>query len=231
MTTYNTAGAGKFVVEQGDRGAAAVLSRRAAAGFGLTVLAESIQDVPDNRTKFLVLGTDAAPADGPGGDGIAPFRTTLAFGVRNEPGTLLQALRVFADRSINLSKLESRPSRGAAWEYVFWADLDADRTDPNCAAAIEQLAAVATMVRVFGSYQRAPEASLNSGGRSASLSPNRTAPKCQILALTAPIRSAIVTIRDVRDRGLTRRLLEGALEQGDDGLDPTIAKGFIGDWE
>ena len=157
LTTYNTAGAGKFIVEQGDRAAAAVLSRRAAARFGLTVLAESIQDVPDNRTKFLVVAADVGPQDGTAEEGVGSFRTTLAFGVRNEPGTLLQALRVFADRSINLSKLESRPSRGAAWEYVFWADLDAHRGDPNCAAAIDELAAVATMVRVLGSYPRAPE--------------------------------------------------------------------------
>ena len=163
LTTYNTAGAGKFVVEQGDRAAAAVLSRRAAARFGLTVLAGSIQDVPDNRTKFLILTSDATPADEPAVEGAGPFRTTIAFGVRNEPGTLLRALRVFAGREINLSKLESRPSRAAAWEYVFWADLDAHRTDPNCAAALDELAAVATMVRVFGSYSRALEAAGISG--------------------------------------------------------------------
>jgi prephenate dehydratase len=157
LTTYNTAGAGKFVVEQGDRAAAAVLSRRAAARFGLTVLAESIQDVPDNRTKFLVLAAGGAAPDMAADVDVGSFRTTIAFGVRNEPGTLLEALRVFADRSINLSKLESRPSRAAAWEYVFWADLDAHRADANCAAAIDELAAVATMVRVFGSYPRAPE--------------------------------------------------------------------------
>jgi prephenate dehydratase len=163
LTTYNTAGAGKFVVEQGDRAAAAVLSRRAATAFGLTILAGSIQDVPDNRTRFLILATDAAPPDAPAEDDVGPFRTTLAFGVRNEPGTLLRALRVFADRSINLSKLESRPSRAAAWEYVFWADLDAHRADPNCAAAIDELAAVATMVRVLGSYRRTREPAAASG--------------------------------------------------------------------
>jgi prephenate dehydratase len=157
LTTYNTAGAGKFVVDQGDRAAAAVLSRRAASRFGLTVLAESIQDLPGNRTRFLVLAADPAVADRAAGERVGPFRTTIAFGVRNEPGTLLRALRVFADRSINLSKLESRPSRAAAWEYIFWADLDAHRSDANCAAAIDELAAVATMVRVLGSYLRAIE--------------------------------------------------------------------------
>ena len=163
LTTYNTAGAGKFIVHQADRAAAAVLSRRAAAVFGLTVLAESIQDVPDNRTKFLVLAGGESTATRPGRASTSAFRTTLAFGVRNEPGTLLLALRVFADRAINLSKLESRPSRGAAWEYVFWADLDAHREDPDCAAAIDNLGGVATMVRVFGTY---PKAEAGGGARS-----------------------------------------------------------------
>src|SRR5262245_22470351 len=84
LTTYNTAGAGRFVVDQGDGSAAAVLSPRAARAFGLEILAESIQDVPDNRTRFIVVeGSSAVPAP----DGGTAFRTTIAFGVRNEPGT------------------------------------------------------------------------------------------------------------------------------------------------
>jgi prephenate dehydratase len=151
LTTYNTAGAGKFIVDQQDAGAAAVLSRRAARELGLEVLADGIQDVADNRTRFLVVGPGG---DAPEVDHARSFRTTIAFGVRNEPGTLLAALQVFAARSINLSKLESRPSRAAAWEYVFWADLDAHAADPGCAAALDELAAVATMVRVLGTYRR-----------------------------------------------------------------------------
>ncbi|HET7182339.1 MAG TPA: prephenate dehydratase [Candidatus Limnocylindrales bacterium] len=165
LTTYNTAGAGRFIREQDDHAAAAVLSSRAAEVLGLTVLARSIQDVANNRTKFLVLATagptgTTGPVGSAGPTGIAgavadgTFRTTIAFGVRNEPGTLLRALRVFADRGINLSKLESRPSRSAAWEYVFWADLDAHRSDASCSAAIAELGAVARMVRVLGSYRR-----------------------------------------------------------------------------
>jgi prephenate dehydratase len=157
LTTYNTAGAGSFVVELGDRAAAAVLSPRAAQSLGLEVLAGSIQDVPDNRTRFAVVGRGAPSGLRGSTPGVGGFRTTLAFAVRNEPGTLLRALRVFADRSINLSKLESRPSRKAAWEYVFWADLDAHRDDPECARALEDLTGVATMVRVLGSFPRASE--------------------------------------------------------------------------
>jgi prephenate dehydratase len=151
LTTYNTAGAGKFILDQQDAAAAAVLSRRAAAAFGLEVLAERIQDVADNRTRFLVVERGG---DGPAFDAGTPYRTTIAFGVRNEPGTLLAALQVFAARGINLSKLESRPSRAAAWEYVFWTDLDAHADAPACAAALADLGRVATMVRVLGSYPR-----------------------------------------------------------------------------
>ena len=152
LTTYNTAGAGKLVAESGEDGAAAVLSRRAAERYGLEVLAPSIQDVPDNRTRFVVV-RPRRENDGPRTD-ATPYRTTIAFGVRNEPGTLLRALQVFAARGINLSKLESRPSRSAAWEYVFWTDLDAHQAEPECAAALADLAAVATLVRAFGSYPR-----------------------------------------------------------------------------
>lgn len=167
MTTYNTAGAGRFILGRADAAAAAVLSRRAAASLGLEVLAESIQDVPDNRTRFLVVtrpgeagsaggaGATAAAAAG-AGQPAGRWRTIIAFGVRNEPGTLLAALQVFAARGINLSNLESRPSRAAAWEYVFWADLDARQEDPACATALDELRAASTMVRVLGSYPRAP---------------------------------------------------------------------------
>ncbi|MCI0583567.1 MAG: ACT domain-containing protein [Chloroflexi bacterium] len=159
LTTYNTAGAGKLIRAAGERRAAAILSPRAAALFDLEVLADDIQGAVDNRTRFLVVARPAqaqevaaairAPASG------ALRRTTLVFAVRNEPGTLLAALRAFAERGVNLSKLESRPSRTAAWEYVFWADLDADADEPACAAAIGALRSVSTMVRVFGSYPRA----------------------------------------------------------------------------
>ena len=155
LTTYNTAGAGKLIAERAERDAAAVLSPRAAALFGLEVLAGGIADVPDNRTRFLVVarpGDDRLPAwQAPAGHG---WRTVLVFGVRNEPGTLLRALRSFAERGVNLSKLESRPSRERAWEYVFWVDLDAGAEEPDCAAAIEDLRRHATMVRILGSHAR-----------------------------------------------------------------------------
>lgn len=152
LTTYNTAGAGKSIVDRAERGAAAVLSPRAAELFGLEVLAADIQDVADNRTRFLVVAGAGTPP--PAEATAGPPRTTLALAVRNEPGTLLAVLEVFARHGMNMSKLESRPSRERAWEYVFWVDLDADAGAAETRAALDELNGVTTMLRVLGSYPR-----------------------------------------------------------------------------
>ncbi len=157
LSTYNTAGAGKSIADRGERGAAAVLSPRAAGLFGLEVLADGIGDLPGNRTRFVVLARAGEPPPSVIGAGPA-HRTTLVVAVRNEPGTLLAVLRVFAAHELNMHKLESRPSRERAWEYVFWVDLDADVARPETAAALEDLGAVTTMWRVLGSYPCARDA-------------------------------------------------------------------------
>ncbi|HEX9093230.1 MAG TPA: prephenate dehydratase [Coriobacteriia bacterium] len=159
LSTYNTAGAGKAIADRGERGAAAVLSPRAAGLFGLEVLVDEIGDLPGNRTRFAVLarpGGSIPPMAGT--QPSADRRTTLALAVRNEPGTLLAVLRVFAEHGMNMSKLESRPSRERAWEYVFWVDLDADTADPGTQAALTALGPVTTMARVLGCYPKATEA-------------------------------------------------------------------------
>jgi prephenate dehydratase len=161
LTTYNTAGAGRLIRERTEIGSAAVLSPRAAAYFELAILADGIENDPANRTRFILVGRPAAafpagwrqPLAGP-----AAARTTLAFAVRNEPGTLLAVLKVLADHRLNLSTLESRPSREVAWEYVFWADVDADLLGPAGAAALDEIRPLTTMIRVLGAYQRAATA-------------------------------------------------------------------------
>ena len=155
LSTYNTAGAGKSIVDRAERGAAAVLSPRAAGLFGLEILADGIGDLPDNRTRFLVLARPETVTVRLRAVGAAR-RTTLVVAVRNEPGTLLAVLQVFAEHGLNMHKLESRPSRERAWEYVFWIDLDGDATDPAMATALAKLETVTTMRRVLGSYPAAP---------------------------------------------------------------------------
>jgi prephenate dehydratase len=156
MTTYNTAGAARMIAENRESHAAAVASPRVADLYGLEILAADIQTGANNRTRFAVLGRDGSagssslPAPG-------PRKTTLVFAVRNVPGSLNRCLGAFASRGVNLSRLESRPARTARWEYVFWVDVDADATEPACAAALGELRTEAEMVRVLGSYPRTGE--------------------------------------------------------------------------
>ena len=163
QTTYNTAGAAKQISERGERGAAAVASARVAPIYGLDVLADDIQSGSDNRTRFAVLarrGSEPAVHAAAAASAVAgPPRTSLVFAVRNVPGSLVRALAAFADRGLNLSRLESRPwtERGSRWEYLFWVDLDADPADATCAEALAAQGEETEVVRILGTYPRATE--------------------------------------------------------------------------
>ena len=158
LTSYNTAGAAKSIADAGEMGAAAVASARVAPLYGLEVLANDIQTGAANRTRFAVLARDPLPDSWLTETTLAgPMKTTLVWAVRNVPGSLYRCLGCFAERKINLSRLESRPSRGVRWEYVFWADMDSDPEAPDCAAALASLLREAVMVRVAGVYHRAAE--------------------------------------------------------------------------
>jgi prephenate dehydratase len=158
MTSYNTAGAAKSIADKKEMGAGAVASARVAPLYGLEVLAADIQTGDTNRTRFVVLTRDDLPVEWFAPATIAgPMKTTLVWAVRNVPGSLYRCLGCFAERRINLSRLESRPSRGVRWEYVFWADMDSDPDEPECAAALASLLREAVMVRVAGVYHRSAE--------------------------------------------------------------------------
>ena len=115
---YNTATSAKYVSECGDQTRAAIASRRAASLYGLTILAEAINDVRDNNTRFLVVTRE--PMRGPGN------KATAVFTLKNRPGTLAQLLTVFAQRGINMTKIESRPIPHRPFEYRFYGDFSGD---------------------------------------------------------------------------------------------------------
>ena len=115
--------------------------------FGLEILQAGIEDFADNITRFILIALDQKPLG-------EPDKTSIAFALHNGPGALFKALSVFALRDIDLTKLESRPARGLPWEYVFYADLGAGRSDVRCGRAIIHLAEFARWVRTLGSYPR-----------------------------------------------------------------------------
>jgi prephenate dehydratase len=162
LAATNTAGSGKLIADRRELGSAAVLSPRAAALFGLEILSADIQAQRSNRTRFLALALPDRAGGIPVAATAAPDggrRSALAFSVLNEPGTLVRALSVIAIHGINMTKLESRPSREGTWEYVFWVDLDADVCRDGGAGEtfLADLGAVCVWVRVMGCYARAVE--------------------------------------------------------------------------
>lgn len=158
LTHYNTAAAAKMIADRREARAAAIASPRVAGLYGLATLATDIQTGASNRTRFAVLSREPLP-DAWLAAPLAAGRskTTLCWAVRNVPGSLYRCLGAFAERGLNLSRLESRPSRTARWEYVFWADLDADAAAPACREALAALEREAQLVRVVGSYRAAAE--------------------------------------------------------------------------
>lgn len=131
-----------------DDASAAIGSRLAAELYDLTVIRESVQDRPENATRFVVLATTDSPPSG-------RDKTSLVFSTAHTRGALRRALELFDDEGLNLTRIESRPALGKRWEYVFFTDVEGHRTDPAVSRAIERLRASCSTVRVLGSYPRA----------------------------------------------------------------------------
>ncbi|MBN1141999.1 MAG: prephenate dehydratase [Deltaproteobacteria bacterium] len=145
LDVSSTARAAQMAVE--DPSCAALASEMAASLYGLKVVKRKIEDNPNNFTRFLVIAK-ASPAPS-GAD-----KTSLMFSVRDQPGILCRMLEPFSKRGINLTKIESRPIRKKAWEYVFFLDLEGHLAESAIAAAVEELRSHCQFVKVLGSYPR-----------------------------------------------------------------------------
>ncbi|XP_020096553.1 arogenate dehydratase/prephenate dehydratase 6, chloroplastic-like [Ananas comosus] len=157
----DTAGAAELVASKGLRDAGAIASARAAELYGLNILENKMQDMSSNITRFLILAREPIL---PRMD--RPFKTSIVFTLEEGPGVLFKALAVFALRSINLTKIESRPRRngplrlvddsnhGTAkyFDYLFYIDFEASMAEPRAQNALAHLQEFATLLRVLGSY-------------------------------------------------------------------------------
>lgn len=148
---YDTAGSAKLIREQGLQGVAAVAGAGAAELYELEILASRIQTVKENVTRFVAL--NRFPTQRQEG----PQKTMLVMAVSHQPGSLYRALGAFAERGINITKLESRPSKNRPFEYVFYVDVEGHRDDPEVREALGELAGYTTFLKVLGSFARDPQ--------------------------------------------------------------------------
>ena len=191
VPAYDTAGSAMMVARMGPSrtDAACIASRHAAGVHGVPVMRGGIADSADNHTRFLVLGRTAA-SSGEEGEGsrprpegplaaaldalragrrgaAAPMKTSVIFSVRHEPGALASIVGALGSRGINMAKIESRPTRSAAWEYDFHVDIEADESDARAAAALEEIRGRALFLKVVGSYPAAGRGGGGGGGGAA----------------------------------------------------------------
>jgi chorismate mutase/prephenate dehydratase len=152
ISTYDTAGSVKMIKEQHLMDAGAIAGERAAEIYGMSILVRNISDNSNNFTRFFVLSKNDSPSTG-------NDKTSVIFSTKHLPGALYEALGEFASRNINLTKIESRPTKRRPWEYNFYLDFEGHRSEKRCSQALEELRSKSVFVKVLGSYPKALEIS------------------------------------------------------------------------
>ncbi len=150
VSTYDTAGSVKMLKDQKLTNAVAIAGERAAEIYGMKILANDIADTRSNYTRFFVLSKDEILPTG-------NDKTSIIFSTKHVAGALYHALGEFATRGINMTKIESRPTKENLWEYNFYLDFDGHVNERTCAEALEGLKTRSLFVKVLGSYPRGIE--------------------------------------------------------------------------
>jgi prephenate dehydratase len=153
---YDTAGAAKEIADRGNPAHAAIAGRPAADRYGLEILAADIEDRHDNQTRFLVVSLPekaerAVPSEAASRGETR--KTALLVETKNVPGALVRVLLPFADRGYNLTKIESRPGV-VPWSYRFFIEVEADTSDAEVGAAIDEAREYTSLFRVLGSFPK-----------------------------------------------------------------------------
>lgn len=147
VPAYDTAGSAKMVKQIGSMEVAAIASARAADIYEMKIVAREIEDNPGNFTRFFILAEHDSPPTG-------KDQTSIVFSVPHKPGSLFIFLDMLVENKINLTKIESRPTRRKAWEYNFYLDFEGHHDDPGIKEVLHKVEEKAIFVKVLGSYQK-----------------------------------------------------------------------------
>ncbi len=147
VSTYDTAGSVKMIKEKDIKNAAAIASKETAILYDMQIIDENIQDHKDNITRFVCLSKKETKPTG-------NDKTSIIFSAGHVSGALHKALDEFAKRSINLTKIESHPTRKKAWEYNFYLDFEGHIDEKICQDAIKGLESTGSAIKVLGSYPK-----------------------------------------------------------------------------
>jgi len=147
VETESTARAAEMASE--DPSCGAIASKLAAELYGLKVVRGNIQDNPNNLTRFLIIGNKVREK------AASPNKTSIVFSVKDRVGVLYEILRIFAENNINLTKIESRPSKQKAWDYYFFLDFEGHMEDEKVRQALQRLEKETVFLKILGSYPRA----------------------------------------------------------------------------
>ena len=128
--------------------AAAIAGEAAAEIYGLKILRRNVEDRPDNTTRFIIIGRQGTPASG-------QDKTSMLVRMKNRPGALYRVLKPFSDEGVDLTRVESRPSRSGNWSYVFFIDFEGHRDDDAVRRVLAALEQDALDIRMLGSYPKA----------------------------------------------------------------------------
>lgn len=155
VPTFDTAGSVRMIKEEKLDNSGAIASQRAAEIYGMSILDKEIGDMPNNYTRFFVLSKHDSPYTG-------KDKTSIIFSVKSFPGALFNVLKEFAVRNINLTKIESRPTKRTPWAYNFYLDLEGHRTERACQEALKSIKDKTLFMKILGSYRAAtPTSELN----------------------------------------------------------------------
>jgi len=147
IPTYDTAGSVKMIKERRITDGAAIASARAAEIYGMQILARKIEDNPSNFTRFFVISKQDAPPSG-------NDKTSIVFSVKHKPGALVEFLKILTSRKLNMTKIESRPTRQKPWDYNFYLDFEGHCEDKKVRETLDVLESSSLFLKVLGSYPR-----------------------------------------------------------------------------